>query len=398
MSLKNYKAGIAKINTIFACAFLLEAMDFLMFDSSPVFSTAFAVIIGYQLILMAALKRYVFVLSTLILFFIVLVLNGSFNESPLKSTYFIFTLSVLVALLCSRRDESVVVVSNEGKFSILCSDITICLVFLLFSIDSLTYLSGVREFVVNPNQLGIWSATYLCFALLVNKCGTVVRVSKVNMVFAFFALLASGSKGAFFLIVLSSFLLLLFNSGAKRTGLIVLAYIGAILFLYSNIGLIDERLQALVNFKQSYIGGSGESSDIQRLVGVPLAVLTQLTSWPKILFGVGVNYSLDDFPYQAIIPHNAYFLVLSHLGVIGLCSLFFLIVGAIFRSQPKVAIFLAACLIFAGMTTSMYLSRGALYPFVMLLVAEFIKSVEISKNQRAIKNATTCSSRPLDAI
>lgn len=378
-----YKISPANLSIFFTAILFFDALDFMYFDSRSTLGSIFSVLFIFRLIVLKTINFVYKIALAQVVIFASLLMNGSIISSPLKSVYFLVTMAALTLVLFS-GDKVILNLNKAHNF--VNNSLSNCVLFLAFfilSIDSLTYHFGLRDFLMNPNQLGIWSATYLAFGFFINRNFDQRFVPRSILCVAFFALIASGSKGAIFMIFLPAVVFLIGKANPKVIGVTSLGYLICFMFFYGDISSIENHARLLVEFKQKFIGGSEEYSDMLRLIEIPLLVLSQLTDLNKVFFGVGVHYTLNDGLYQQIIPHNAFFMLVSNIGVLGALVINMLILVSIFFSRSRSAsALIATCLFYVAITGSPHISRGPIYPLVLLLLVTLLTSSELSNRRK----------------
>lgn len=377
----SFKISSARLSIYFTGLLFFELLDFLYFDSRSVLGLIFSFVFLFKLILSRlkfSIPQVVF-LQAVALFS--LIVNGSIIDDFFKSVYFLIALAVSALVLSVRKvDDLQCVLSKRVSTQVYADNILRC-AFLLLSIDSLMYYLGLREFSINPNQLGIWSATYIAFGVLAKNTRGPITISNVNICFAAIALFASASKGALILIALPAIIFSLLKFSSKSVGVVSILFLASIVYVYGDFDSLEDKIQLLVELKDDYIGGSGQSSDRLRLFEIPYLVAEQFTDLKSYIFGVGLNHTTSDGLYQQIIPHNTFFWLLSGVGLSVTISVYFLVIISIISNPSRaVAALIAPCLLYVGLTGTPQFSRGALYSATLLLFACVLNCNNFNKN------------------
>lgn len=372
-----------KLSIYFGLIILLEAIDFMIFNGRSTLGGLFAIFFILPITFRELQSNKHTVAISLLFIGIILVLNGSIFGAWLKSIYFLTAFLFSVFAARKGMNANYIAVSSGCKGWRPLADNFLRFTFLFLSLDSVTYYLGYRDFILNPNQLGVWSAIYFSFGFLANRIRSHLVVSKINLAFALIALLASSSKGALFLIVVPTVFFGILKFSPRLMGGVALLYIAIVLYLYENVKKIENLAQYIINFKQAYIGGSAEYSDYQRLVEIPFLVIGSMNDYFDVLLGKGLAFEMDYGLYQQIIPHNSFFLLLSHVGWLGMLFLYTSIVYSIYKTRfSSVAVFTSSSLLFVSMTGSPHIARGPLYPLTILLLASLLYNLESEKLKR----------------
>lgn len=360
------------VNRLFLTGLFCEMLDFYLSDSSPIISSlaGLIVFIFYIKNKNITIKKEFFLI--LIFYCLILFFNNSFSENFFKSMLFLFSLSLMIAssgLVNIRNNIEIIKKNNFLVKTFLVST------FIFLGIDNLLYFNGSKDFIVNPNDVGIWSAYYCAYYFLTEK----LLKDKIVFYSAIFALLCSNSKGSLFLIVIPCFIFSILRKKTLRyskflLNIFTVIFVCVVFYVYSDTFYIEEKISHIVEFKQKYIGGSGEESDNQRLFEIPMLVINAVINDGNILTGVGLGYATSDYIYQQIIPHNTFFVIFSHIGIIGLLFYAFIIMRSFFILEYNQLVLFLSVYLYAGMTGSVQVTRGLMIPVLVFILIKSLKN------------------------